>query len=43
MSLETEELNDLKSKLGREPTSTELQIVAAEWSEHCTTSLPKNI
>ena len=35
MSLETEELTDLKSKLGREPTSTELQIVAAEWSEHC--------
>jgi phosphoribosylformylglycinamidine synthase len=25
----------LKSKIGREPTSTELQIVAAEWSEHC--------
>ena len=35
MSLESEELADLKSKIGRNPTSTELQIVAAEWSEHC--------
>ncbi|EIJ65515.1 phosphoribosylformylglycinamidine synthase II [Candidatus Nitrosopumilus salaria BD31] len=35
MSLESQELSDLKSKIGREPTSTELQIVAAEWSEHC--------
>ncbi|MDX1441322.1 MAG: phosphoribosylformylglycinamidine synthase subunit PurL [Nitrosopumilaceae archaeon] len=35
MSLEPQELDDLKSKIGREPTSTELQIVAAEWSEHC--------
>lgn len=35
MSLESEELSDLKSKIGRDPTSTELQIVAAEWSEHC--------
>ena len=35
MSLEPQELSDLKSKIGREPTSTELQIVAAEWSEHC--------
>ena len=35
MSLESEELSDLKSKIGRNPTSTELQIVAAEWSEHC--------
>ncbi len=35
MSLETQELEHLKSKIGREPTSTELQIVAAEWSEHC--------
>jgi len=25
----------LKSKIGRKPTPTELQIVAAEWSEHC--------
>ncbi len=30
-------------KIGREPTSTELQIVAAEWSEHCFTNLQKNI
>ena len=35
MSLESHELEDLKTKIGREPTSTELQIVAAEWSEHC--------
>ena len=35
MSLEPQELEQLKSKIGREPTSTELQIVAAEWSEHC--------
>ena len=35
MSLEPQELDDLKSKIGRNPTSTELQIVAAEWSEHC--------
>ncbi len=34
MSLEPQELVDLKSKIGREPTTTELQIVAAEWSEH---------
>ena len=35
MSLEPQELSELKSKIGRTPTSTELQIVAAEWSEHC--------
>ena len=35
MSLEEQELSELKSKIGRVPTSTELQIVAAEWSEHC--------
>jgi len=35
MSLEERELDELKSKIGRDPTSTELQIVAAEWSEHC--------
>ena len=35
MSLEDQELAELKSKIGREPTFTELQIVAAEWSEHC--------
>lgn len=35
MSLEAQELAELKSKIGRDPTSTELQIVAAEWSEHC--------
>ena len=35
MSLDSHELEDLKTKIGRDPTSTELQIVAAEWSEHC--------
>jgi len=35
LSLEPQELSELKSKIGRDPTSTELQIVAAEWSEHC--------
>jgi len=35
LSLESHELDDLKTKIGRDPTSTELQIVAAEWSEHC--------
>ena len=35
MSLEPQELSELKSKIGRDPTSTELQIIAAEWSEHC--------
>jgi len=35
LSLESHELEELKSKIGRDPTSTELQIVAAEWSEHC--------
>ena len=35
MSLNENELSELKSKIGREPTSTELNIVAAEWSEHC--------
>jgi len=35
MSLKTQELAHLKSKIKREPTNTELQIVAAQWSEHC--------
>jgi len=35
LSLENQELIYLKSKIGRKPSSTELQIVAAEWSEHC--------
>jgi len=35
LSLGEQELSELKSKIGRDPTSTELQIVAAEWSEHC--------
>ncbi|RNJ79969.1 MAG: phosphoribosylformylglycinamidine synthase subunit PurL [Nitrosopumilus sp. H8] len=35
MSLAPGELADLKSRIGRSPTSTERHIVAAEWSEHC--------
>jgi len=35
LSLEEQELVHLKSKIGRNPNNTELQIVAAEWSEHC--------
>ena len=35
MSLEDGELQELTSRIGREPTPTEVQIVAAEWSEHC--------
>jgi len=35
LSLETQELEHLKSKINRKPTNTELQIIAAEWSEHC--------
>ena len=35
MSLESQELSELKERIGRDPSSTELHIVAAEWSEHC--------
>jgi len=35
LSLEPQELNDFTTRIGRKPTPTELQIVAAEWSEHC--------
>lgn len=35
MSLQEQEHVRLKTEIGRSPTSTELQIVAAEWSEHC--------
>ncbi|NIP62444.1 MAG: phosphoribosylformylglycinamidine synthase subunit PurL [Nitrosopumilaceae archaeon] len=35
MSLEDQELIDLKSRIKRDPNPLELQIVAAEWSEHC--------
>jgi len=30
-----DELDDLRRRLGREPRPVEVQIVAAEWSEHC--------
>ena len=35
MSLTTQEYAFLEKKIGRKPTPVELQIVAAEWSEHC--------
>ena len=35
MSLAKQESIYLEKKIGRKPTSTEFQIVAAEWSEHC--------
>ena len=35
MSLAKQESAYLAKKIGRKPTSTEFQIVAAEWSEHC--------
>ena len=35
MGLEPHELSELRDKIGRNPTTTEQQIVAAEWSEHC--------
>jgi len=35
MSLEKQESIYLEKKIGRKPSSTEFQIVAAEWSEHC--------
>ncbi len=35
MSLEPHEIEELRARIGREPTSTEFEMVAAEWSEHC--------
>ena len=35
MSLDGAELDHLRSRLRREPSLTELHIVSAEWSEHC--------
>ncbi len=35
MSLKYKELLDLTTRIGRNPTQTEIKIVAAEWSEHC--------
>lgn len=35
MSLAKQESIYLTKKIGRKPSSTEFQIVAAEWSEHC--------
>ncbi|MEM4399137.1 MAG: phosphoribosylformylglycinamidine synthase subunit PurL, partial [Candidatus Nitrosocaldus sp.] len=35
MSLTEEELRYLNDALAREPTSLELSMVSAEWSEHC--------
>jgi phosphoribosylformylglycinamidine synthase len=35
MSLTKQESMYIEKKIGRKPSSTEFQIVAAEWSEHC--------
>jgi phosphoribosylformylglycinamidine synthase len=35
MSLAKQESIYLEKKIGRKPTPTEFQIIAAEWSEHC--------
>ena len=35
MSLTRQEYAFLEKKIARKPTPAELQIVAAEWSEHC--------
>jgi len=35
MSLQPQELEYLTKKIGRTPNPTEMHIVAAEWSEHC--------
>jgi len=35
MSLTPPEFGYLEKKIGRKPNPVELQIVAAEWSEHC--------
>ncbi len=35
MSLTQKESDYLEKKIGRKPNSVEIQIVAAEWSEHC--------
>lgn len=35
MSLTPQESDYLEAKMGRKPSPLELQIVAAEWSEHC--------
>jgi len=35
MSLDNQEMVYLEKNIGRKPTKTELHIIAAEWSEHC--------
>jgi phosphoribosylformylglycinamidine synthase len=35
MSLTSQEFDYLEKKIGRKPNPIEIQIVAAEWSEHC--------
>ena len=35
MSLTPQEISELRSRINRDPTGTELEIVSAEWSEHC--------
>ena len=36
------EMSYLKKSLGREPTDTELAIISAEWSEHCSYKSSRN-
>ena len=35
MSLSVQESKHIAKKIGRELSTTERQIIAAEWSEHC--------
>ena len=35
MNLTSQEYSFLEKKIGRKPNPLELQIIAAEWSEHC--------
>ena len=35
MSLQNHEIKHIKDTIKRKLTDTELQIIAAEWSEHC--------
>src|SRR5438309_10715295 len=43
MSLTPQEHAFLEKKIGRKPTPVELQIVAAEWSEHCSYKSSKKL
>ncbi|HSB57913.1 MAG TPA: phosphoribosylformylglycinamidine synthase subunit PurL [Nitrosopumilaceae archaeon] len=43
MSLTTQEHSFLEKKIGRKPNPLELQIIAAEWSEHCSYKSSKKL